>query len=139
MGAWEDAFSSTSTSNPDVTHPPGALQPFHQLLHGGGCTEMSTGRFIKDTYRVKKKSGNEYAYIKGTSFFIYFTSQPVSPPSSLPVLSPFSSPLLPQSTPSLFLFRKGQASRGYHQSMIYQVKVRLRTSPCIMVGQGSPV
>lgn len=44
-----------------------------------------------------------------------------------------------QPTPSLFLFRKGQAFYGHQQNITYKVTVRLNMLPCIMAGQGDPV
>lgn len=71
--------------------------------------------------------------------FICFTSQlqfplpfllpfPLSPPPSFP----------PQSTPLLFLFRKGQASHGAQQRMVYQVAVKLSNAPFIKACQSNP-
>lgn len=49
--------------------------------------------------------------------------------------SPSSSP---QSIPLPYSVRKGHASQGHQQSIIYQAVVRLCTSLCIQVGQGNP-
>lgn len=49
-------------------------------------------------------------------------------------------PLLPPSPASispLFLFRKGQASHEYKQSMAYQVEVELISFLCIKAGRGN--
>lgn len=62
---------------------------------------------------------------------LFYIPGTVSPPS-LPLSPSLPYPLCPaQSIPSPFLFRKGQASLEYQESMAYQVSVRLSTSPCI--------
>lgn len=62
---------------------------------------------------------------------LYITSQSkFTLPPFLQVFTTTSSPL-PQITPPLFLFRKGQASQGYQTRRI--------TSPHIKVGWGNPV
>lgn len=69
------------------------------------------------------------------NFFIYFTSQPQF---SFPSLLLFPSALSPH--PVLyFLFRKGQSSCGYQQSMAYQGKVGLSSLPYIKAEQDKAV
>jgi hypothetical protein len=72
-------------------------------------------------------------------FILHLTS--VSPPSSPPSLSSFTSsslPLFPLSPPPL-LFRKGHVSSGYQPAVAYQVAVRLGTSSPVKGRQGSQV
>lgn len=78
-------------------------------------------------------------------FFFYFilsftTSHLQCPrPPSLPVPPQSPSGLTPQTTPPLFLYRKGQVSHEYHQNTAYQIEVRLSPLPCIKAGQGHPI
>lgn len=65
--------------------------------------------------------------------FVYISTE-LPPPISPPIPSPFSPP---PSTPPLFLFRKGQATHGYQESMAYQFG-RTMLLPCVKAGQGNP-
>lgn len=61
---------------------------------------------------------------------------------SLPLFPfhPPTSPLQPNPHASpLFLYRKGQASLGYRQSIAYTTEVGLSSSPSIKAVQGNPV
>lgn len=71
--------------------------------------------------------------------FIYFTSQswPLFHPL-LPLLPPSPLCLFPQSTPSLYSLRTGQASHGHLQNMTYQGAFTHSTSSCIQAGQNNP-
>lgn len=60
--------------------------------------------------------------------------------SRLSLLSPTQpSFTLSESTPLLFLFKKGQASHEYQQNRAYQIVEKLSNSPFVNAGQGDPV
>lgn len=67
---------------------------------------------------------------------LFYIPTTVFPPSSPPSLSPCL-PATPPNPP-LFCFCLGKG-HGYQPNIAYQIAVRLRTFPCIKVGQGNPV
>lgn len=74
-----------------------------------------------------------YPFLKLIKFFYLLYSATVAHPHSLPLFCP-----PPECTLPLSLFRKEHASRGYLQSMGYQVEVGLSSSPSFKVGRGDP-
>lgn len=89
----------------------------------------NTGMFhVFGQLQVEKQAFKKYL------FYILTT---VSHPSFLPILSCHGH-FAPATTSPPFYSERGQASHGHQQNIENQVSGRLRTSPCIMTGQGNP-